>query len=363
MVPARARRGSAAEEERQRTLKPVYRRIDSVAGEVEAPSNYYYATWGEQDEGAPLGERKRVVILGSGPNRIGQGVEFDYCCVHAVQTYRELGYEAVMVNCNPETVSTDYDTSNRLYFEPLDTESVLAICEREKPVGVVIQFGGQTPLKLARAIEAAGFSILGTPFDAVDLAEDRQRFTCPLSLPTQGDRGALETHPLRPPPEPARPRRCCSARSTPRCRPSSCIALPIGWLIGGPAGGGRGLRDRAAWSSRATSSATASSICRSRPATPGCATSRSATWPTTSTASRGNFGITSSIWDRVFGTIYGQPQEVTTEPDRAQSRLRREPSASATPGSPSCPPTTRYAGARRRGASRQAAPDRGSASA
>ena len=168
--------GLAAEEERQRTLTPVYRRIDSVAGEVEAPSNYYYATWGEQDESAPLGERERVVILGSGPNRIGQGVEFDYCCVHAVQTYRELGYEAVMVNCNPETVSTDYDTSNRLYFEPLDTESVLAICEREKPVGVVIQFGGQTPLKLARAIEAAGFSILGTPFDAVDLAEDRQRF-------------------------------------------------------------------------------------------------------------------------------------------------------------------------------------------
>jgi carbamoyl-phosphate synthase large subunit len=168
--------GLAAEEERQRTLTPVYRRIDSVAGEVEAPSNYYYATWGEQDERAPLGERERVVILGSGPNRIGQGVEFDYCCVHAVQTYRELGYEAVMVNCNPETVSTDYDTSNRLYFEPLDTESVLAVCEREQPVGVVIQFGGQTPLKLARAIEAAGFSILGTPFDAVDLAEDRQRF-------------------------------------------------------------------------------------------------------------------------------------------------------------------------------------------
>ncbi len=168
--------GLAAEEHRQRTEAPVYRRIDSVAGEVAAPSNYYYATWGEQDECAPQGDRGRVVILGSGPNRIGQGVEFDYCCVHAVQTYRELGYEAVMVNCNPETVSTDYDTSNRLYFEPLDTESVLAICERERPEGVVIQFGGQTPLKLARAIEAAGFAILGTPFDAVDLAEDRQRF-------------------------------------------------------------------------------------------------------------------------------------------------------------------------------------------
>ncbi len=166
----------AAEEVRQQVERPMYRRIDSVAGEVEAPSNYYYATWNEQDEGAPEGDTKRVVILGSGPNRIGQGVEFDYCCVHAVQTYRELGYEAVMINCNPETVSTDYDTSNRLYFEPLDEASVLAVLEREQPEGVVIQFGGQTPLKLARAIEAAGFSILGTPFDAVDLAEDRERF-------------------------------------------------------------------------------------------------------------------------------------------------------------------------------------------
>ena len=164
------------EEKRQQTQAPVYRRIDSVAGEVEAASNYYYATWDERDEAPPSGDAHRVVILGSGPNRIGQGVEFDYCCVHAVQTYRALGYEAVMVNCNPETVSTDYDTSNRLYFEPLDAASVLAICEREQPDGVVIQFGGQTPLKLARAIEAAGFSILGTPFDAVDLAEDRERF-------------------------------------------------------------------------------------------------------------------------------------------------------------------------------------------
>jgi carbamoyl-phosphate synthase large subunit len=165
-----------AEEARQQVERPMYRRIDSVAGEVEAPSNYYYATWNEQDEGTPEGDTKRVVILGSGPNRIGQGVEFDYCCVHAVQTYRELGYEAVMINCNPETVSTDYDTSNRLYFEPLDAASVLAVLEREQPEGVVIQFGGQTPLKLARAIEGAGFSILGTPFDAVDLAEDRERF-------------------------------------------------------------------------------------------------------------------------------------------------------------------------------------------
>ncbi len=166
----------AAEEERQQSASPIYRRIDSCAGEVAASSNYYYATWDEQDEAPPRGDAKRVVILGSGPNRIGQGIEFDYCCVHAVQTFRALGYEAVMVNCNPETVSTDYDTSNRLYFEPLDAASVLAICEREQPEGVVIQFGGQTPLKLARAIEGAGFRILGTPFEAVDLAEDRERF-------------------------------------------------------------------------------------------------------------------------------------------------------------------------------------------
>jgi carbamoyl-phosphate synthase large subunit len=165
-----------AEEARQQSQKPVYRRIDSCAGEVEANSNYFYATWGERDEAPPEGEAKRVVILGSGPNRIGQGIEFDYCCVHAVQTFRSLGYEAVMVNCNPETVSTDYDTSNRLYFEPLDLASVLGVLEREQPEGVVIQFGGQTPLKLARGIEAAGFRILGTPFDAVDLAEDRERF-------------------------------------------------------------------------------------------------------------------------------------------------------------------------------------------
>ena len=124
----------------------------------------------------PMTGKPRVVILGSGPNRIGQGIEFDYCCVHAAQSFRALGYEAIMVNCNPETVSTDYDTSDRLYFEPLDVEHVLAVCEREQPEGVVIQFGGQTPLKLARAIEAAGFKVLGTPYEAVDLAEDRERF-------------------------------------------------------------------------------------------------------------------------------------------------------------------------------------------
>jgi carbamoyl-phosphate synthase large subunit len=155
-------------------VRPSYRWVDSCAAEVEAASNYLYSTWGEADEEPPRGGS--VVILGSGPNRIGQGIEFDYCCVHAAQSFRALGYEAVMVNCNPETVSTDYDTSDRLYFEPLCTEEVLEICHRERPEGVVIQFGGQTPLKLARAIEAAGFRILGTPFEAVDLAEDRERF-------------------------------------------------------------------------------------------------------------------------------------------------------------------------------------------
>jgi carbamoyl-phosphate synthase large subunit len=157
-------------------VRPVYRRVDSCAAEVEAQSNYLYSTWGEEDEARPDGETPRVVILGSGPNRIGQGIEFDYCCVHAAQTFRALGFETVMVNCNPETVSTDYDTSDRLYFEPLRAEEVLEICDRERPLGVVIQFGGQTPLKLARALEENGHRILGTPYEAIDLAEDRERF-------------------------------------------------------------------------------------------------------------------------------------------------------------------------------------------
>ena len=159
-------------------VRPTYRRVDSCAAEVEAASNYLYSTWGEADEYASASSQtgRSVVILGSGPNRIGQGIEFDYCCVHASRAFRALGFETVMVNCNPETVSTDYDTSDRLYFEPLRTEEVLAVCARERPAGVVIQFGGQTPLKLARPLEEAGYRILGTPFDAVDLAEDRARF-------------------------------------------------------------------------------------------------------------------------------------------------------------------------------------------
>ena len=170
-----ATEGTARARRRAWGVRPGFRRVDSCAGEVEAPSNYLYSTWGEADEASPAPERS-VIILGSGPNRIGQGIEFDYCCVHAAKTFRELGYEAVMVNCNPETVSTDYDTSDRLYFEPLGIEEVLAICERERPVGVVTQFGGQTPLKLARALEAAGHRVLGTSPEAIDLAEDRERF-------------------------------------------------------------------------------------------------------------------------------------------------------------------------------------------
>jgi carbamoyl-phosphate synthase large subunit len=172
--------GATGEEIRRRRaedgVRPSFRRVDSCAGEVEAASNYYYSTWGEDDEAPPADGKPRVVILGSGPNRIGQGIEFDYCCVHAAQTFRRLGFEAVMVNCNPETVSTDYDTSDRLYFEPLSPEEVLAVLDREQPVGVVTQFGGQTPLRLARWIEGAGYRIMGTPHAAIDLAEDRERF-------------------------------------------------------------------------------------------------------------------------------------------------------------------------------------------
>ena len=163
------------------TGERTYKAVDTCAAEFAAQTPYYYSAWeraganGPSHEAHP-GDRPGVVILGSGPNRIGQGIEFDYCCVHAAQTVRELGRDAVMINCNPETVSTDYDTSDRLYFEPLTLEDVLAVCELEKPEGVVVQFGGQTPLKLAAGLEAAGIPILGTSIDAIDLAEDRARF-------------------------------------------------------------------------------------------------------------------------------------------------------------------------------------------
>ncbi|HKE19424.1 MAG TPA: carbamoyl-phosphate synthase large subunit [Kofleriaceae bacterium] len=154
---------------------PVYKRVDTCAAEFEAHTPYLYSTYEEECEARPT-DRRKVVILGSGPNRIGQGIEFDYCCVHAVMALRQEGFEAIMVNCNPETVSTDYDTSDRLYFEPLTLEDVLAICRLERPEGVVVQFGGQTPLKLAVPLERAGVRLLGTSADAIDRAEDRERF-------------------------------------------------------------------------------------------------------------------------------------------------------------------------------------------
>ncbi|MFI5027873.1 MAG: carbamoyl-phosphate synthase large subunit [Solirubrobacterales bacterium] len=163
-------------------LPRTYKAVDTCAAEFEAATPYYYSAHERpRPDGRAVSEIRRgdgdsVVILGAGPNRIGQGIEFDYCCVHAAMTARELGRDAVIVNCNPETVSTDYDTSDRLYFEPLTAEDVLAVCEQERPEGVIVQFGGQTPLKLARELEQAGIPLLGTPVDAIDLAEDRGRF-------------------------------------------------------------------------------------------------------------------------------------------------------------------------------------------
>ncbi|HET7506143.1 MAG TPA: carbamoyl-phosphate synthase large subunit, partial [Kofleriaceae bacterium] len=156
-------------------VRPVYKRVDTCGAELASFTQYFYSTYEDECEAQPTGKRK-VMILGGGPNRIGQGIEFDYCCVHAAMALREEGIESIMVNCNPETVSTDYDTSDRLYFEPLTLEDVLAICDVEKPWGVIVQFGGQTPLKLAVALADAGVPILGTSADAIDRAEDRERF-------------------------------------------------------------------------------------------------------------------------------------------------------------------------------------------
>jgi carbamoyl-phosphate synthase large subunit len=160
-------------------LERTYRSVDTCAAEFEARTPYFYSAHERGTNGSgevERGDRQSVVILGSGPNRIGQGIEFDYCCVHAAMTARDLDRDAVMINCNPETVSTDYDTSDRLYFEPLTAEDVLAVCAIERPEGVIVQFGGQTPLRLAKALEEAGVPLLGTPVDAIDLAEDRGRF-------------------------------------------------------------------------------------------------------------------------------------------------------------------------------------------
>jgi carbamoyl-phosphate synthase large subunit len=156
-------------------VRPVYKRVDSCAAEFATTTAYLYSTYEDECEAQPS-DRRKVMVLGGGPNRIGQGIEFDYCCVHAALALREDGFETIMVNCNPETVSTDYDTSDRLYFEPLTLEDVLEIVELEKPVGVIVQYGGQTPLKLAKALEANGVPIIGTSPDSIDLAEDRERF-------------------------------------------------------------------------------------------------------------------------------------------------------------------------------------------
>jgi len=156
-------------------VRPVYKRIDSCAGEFATETAYMYSTYEDECEANPS-DRRKIIVLGGGPNRIGQGIEFDYCCVHAALALREDGFETIMVNCNPETVSTDYDTSDRLYFEPLTLEDVLEIVELEKPFGVIVQYGGQTPLKLARALEANGVPVIGTSPDSIDLAEDRERF-------------------------------------------------------------------------------------------------------------------------------------------------------------------------------------------
>ncbi|HEY9145749.1 MAG TPA: carbamoyl-phosphate synthase large subunit, partial [Thiobacillus sp.] len=164
----RARRGELA-------LHPVYKRVDTCAAEFATQTAYMYSTYEEECEAHPT-DAKKIMVLGGGPNRIGQGIEFDYCCVHAALALRENGFETIMVNCNPETVSTDYDTSDRLYFEPLTLEDVLEIVDKEKPVGVIVQYGGQTPLKLALDLEANGVPIVGTSPDMIDAAEDRERF-------------------------------------------------------------------------------------------------------------------------------------------------------------------------------------------
>jgi carbamoyl-phosphate synthase large subunit len=163
------------DQRRALNVRPVYKRVDTCAAEFATNTAYMYSTYEDECEAAPT-DKKKIMVLGGGPNRIGQGIEFDYCCVHAALAMREDGYETIMVNCNPETVSTDYDTSDRLYFEPVTLEDVLEIVDKEKPTGVIVQYGGQTPLKLALGLEAAGVPIIGTSPDMIDAAEDRERF-------------------------------------------------------------------------------------------------------------------------------------------------------------------------------------------
>jgi carbamoyl-phosphate synthase large subunit len=160
---------------RRLDVQPVYKTVDTCGAEFEASTPYHYSTYESENE-AKRTDRKKVIILGGGPNRIGQGIEFDYCCVQSVFALKEEGYETIMINCNPETVSTDYDQTDKLYFEPLTLENVLDVCDIEKPDGVIVSFGGQTPLKLARQLEANGIKILGTSPEGIDIAEDRKRF-------------------------------------------------------------------------------------------------------------------------------------------------------------------------------------------
>ena len=160
----------------QHNIRPVYKMVDTCAGEFEAHTPYLYSTYENEEECPPINNKKKVAILGSGPNRIGQGIEFDYACVHAALAFREAGFETIMINCNPETVSTDYDISDRLYFEPLTFEDVMNIIDKEKPNGVVVQFGGQTPLKLSTQLHKAGVTVLGTAAENIDKAEDRKKF-------------------------------------------------------------------------------------------------------------------------------------------------------------------------------------------
>ena len=196
-------------------VRPVFKRIDTCAAEFASPTAYMYSTYEAPFAGHPANEarptnRKKVAILGGGPNRIGQGIEFDYCCCHAAFALKEAGYETIMVNCNPETVSTDYDTSDRLYFEPLTAEDVIEIIDDERKSGtlhgVIVQFGGQTPLKLADALERAQVPILGTSPDAIDLAEDRDRFktACSNGSDCARRKAASPQVPTRPKPSPKR---------------------------------------------------------------------------------------------------------------------------------------------------------------
>jgi carbamoyl-phosphate synthase large subunit len=166
-------------ERKTQNVAPTYRLVDTCAAEFEAYTPYYYSTYGDENERRESAKRK-IMILGGGPNRIGQGIEFDYCCVHAAFALRDLGFETIMVNSNPETVSTDYDTSDKLYFEPLTLEDVLNIYDQEKPEGVFVQFGGQTPLNLASGLKAAGVPILGTQPESIETAENRQLFAAML---------------------------------------------------------------------------------------------------------------------------------------------------------------------------------------